>query len=295
MQKNLIKTLSLIVGIFILSLYLVPTLKVFAVTTGAGSDKAVFVLDDKAELLSAKASEEVKKAGAALVSSYPEMSFAVLTTNDAEGKASWQYGDDTVTNMDIGYGSDFNIVYLLINMEIREVHVGSFGHAIDVFTDDRREAILDTVYDSLKNADYDEAVLKTMAEFDFYMAQGVPAGQYREEYKEPITPGKILASIAAFFGSSSLIGVTASKSYQSKIRSEYDSVTARPMYDLRKSAGVAYHAIHDTITNQSTNRIYSPISSSSGSRGLSSSGGSSRSTTRSSSGGRSSSGSSRRF
>lgn len=109
----------------------------------------------------------------------------IVITDDVEGKSSMAYADDYYDYNGYGIGDDKSGILLLINMADRDVWISTTGKAIDIFTDNRIDAMLDGIAPRLSDGDYMGASAAFMADVEAYAAQGVPAGQYRVEREAP--------------------------------------------------------------------------------------------------------------
>lgn len=109
----------------------------------------------------------------------------IVITDNVEGKSSMAYADDYYDYN--GYGIDENKsgLLLLINMADRDVWISTTGKAIDIFTDDRINSMLDGVVSGLKDEDYNAACGSFLNDVEYYAQQGVPEGQYRIEQEAP--------------------------------------------------------------------------------------------------------------
>ncbi len=109
----------------------------------------------------------------------------IVITDNVEGKSSMVYADDYYDYNGYGVGADKAGLLMLINMADRDVWISTTGKAIDIFTDNRINSMLDGIVDHLPEGDYSAACNSFMADVENYAAQGVPSGQYRVEQEAP--------------------------------------------------------------------------------------------------------------
>lgn len=129
---------------------------------------------------------ETERAGleqqiADLRATYPDMDVAILTANGTGGKTARDYADDFYDENDLGAGSDYSGLLMFIDMGGREVWLSGSGQGMRVFTDQRMEAMLDTIYDSLSVGDWAGAGEAFLADYARYLEAGVIPGQYNED------------------------------------------------------------------------------------------------------------------
>lgn len=290
--------------IFILAVFLLPPLMVFAMDgsdgegrPNPGSPVPLFYLEDKANLFTEEEIRQLTEQGESL-SRENNISMAILTTDDDLDKPNYLYGDDILNQNGIGYGDNFSYVYMLINMDRREVYIGSMGDGMKFFNEARVEDMLDRVYPSLSDGEYAESAHAALGQMNRWLEVGEIEG-----HEELYPPGpffslrRIVLSLLIFLGTGGFAYAITYSDFEKKVRAEYDNIAKRPAYDLKTLATAQYAVINDRIIAENTSRAYSPITSSSTRSGSSRSAGSSggRSFSRRSSGGRRSSGSSRKF
>jgi uncharacterized membrane protein YgcG len=283
---------SLLLGLLLFSFIVVfmPNSKTEIKAKSSGREEAVFYLEDKAELFTAEDVSALEDMGQKFISDHPDISLAILTTNDDEGRKEYKYGDPIMVDNNIGVGPDFSLVYILIDMDDRDFYIGTMGQAIDILTDSRLDNILDRMTDAMIDGQYALACKQAIERIDYYVQKGVPQGQHRVEEKPKYTPGKaviaafvfVLTFIPTYFG--------ISKSHIKSVHADYDRFAPRPAYDLKKEALATYSIINDQVLNDYTTSTYIPPA-----RTSSNSSSSNSSTVRSSSGGHMSGGKGRHF
>lgn len=140
---------------------------------------------DDAGLLSAQEESAIEEKINELTESL-NLDIVVVTTTDNKGKTSRAYADDFYDDNGFGFGADADGLLLLINMEDREVYISTTGIAIQYFTDQRIEAVLDVIYEDLGSANYYKAVDGFLDEIAYYVGLGIPKNQYSQD--ESVVP-----------------------------------------------------------------------------------------------------------
>lgn len=242
--------------------------------------RAEYVIDDRADLFSEDQEKEIAAKLDSVIEEHPDVALAVYTTPDTGGKKIRAYGEDLFEGQNLGYGPDFNGVFIVIEMSEPSFYVGTYGKAIKILTDERISDILDSMKPELKQGEYSNAVITGLERISYYEGQGIPEGQY--EYKENriFTPVRLIISLVVFV----LVSILTAFGFKKKIEAEYDKYAARPHYDPVLNAREEMAVSEDVLLDKHVTRSYQPVprSDSSGSSG--------RSTTHTTSGGRSSGG-----
>ncbi len=104
----------------------------------------------------------------------------ILLTDDTDGKISRDFADDFYDQHNYGLGSDEDGLLMLVNMDQREIWITTAGKAIDLFTDQRIDAVTASVASFLADGDFYEAGKEFLFQVEHYATLGVPADQYRE-------------------------------------------------------------------------------------------------------------------
>lgn len=103
----------------------------------------------------------------------------VVTADDAGGKSAMEYADDFYDENGFGTGTEKSGVLLLIDMDNRELWISTSGDMIDILTDARIDSILDDVYEGMADENYVKAAENFLEKTEYFVEQGVEAGQYR--------------------------------------------------------------------------------------------------------------------
>lgn len=111
----------------------------------------------------------------------------ILTVEDAKGRTS-QYTADQFY-FDNGFSETFheNGILMLIDLDNRELYLGTYGSMIRILTDERIEKILDEVYAAAAEGEYASAALAGVEKAGEYFTQGIVKGQYNYD----VETGKI--------------------------------------------------------------------------------------------------------
>lgn len=196
----------------------------FSLTANAeGTDRVC----DMAGLLSASEKEELEEVLGKISEEY-KLDLVAVTANDTEGKTSEEYADDFFDYGGYGYGDDYDGVLLLINMELRELYIGTSGRGIEIVTDYGIKHLLDCIYPYAADGDY-ATVIREFANvcedlayeaengdpYDTYYPNGYGGENddiyvsYDESYKEPFPVFKylIFAVIIGFIAAFIVTGV----------------------------------------------------------------------------------------
>lgn len=170
------RLLSLFMGIILL--FVLP-----CVSYGAGlpdsedlaqKDERVF---DYAGLFSAEEVSLLEEEAARLRQEY-KAEFVVLTVDDAK----WRTAQETADEFYFSYGFDQSFgedgALVLVDMDNREIYLGTYGMMIQVITDRRLERILDKAYPAAAQGKYALAAMTMLGETGNYVQKGIVAGQY---------------------------------------------------------------------------------------------------------------------
>lgn len=111
----------------------------------------------------------------------------VLTVADANGQSA-QYEADQFY-FDHGFSQSFheNGVVVLIDLDNRELYLGTYGSMIRILTDERIEDILDDMYDAASQGRYGESAMAGLDGVQKYFEKGIVSNQYNYD----VETGKI--------------------------------------------------------------------------------------------------------
>lgn len=263
--------------LFVMVVLIVSSVTVFADKALVFDDAMLF---DQEEIISLE--EEAN-----LLSKSYNMDIVIVTTDDAMGKTSREYADDFFDYNGFGVGDNYDGILFLIDMDNRETYISTSGMGIKYLTDERRESILDGVFDNgLADGDYYGATLGFLKGTEKYLKSGIPSDQhnYPEKQKEKnrLTSFDIIISILGGFGAFGAFFFSTKSNYRMK-------KPVKPL-NFRNNSFVNFAANDDKLIDSfvTTRIIPKPQNSSTSSS-------SGRSTTHKSSSGRTHGGGGRKF
>lgn len=214
-----------------------------------------------------------------------DLDVVMVITDQMEGKSSRDFADDFYDYNGYGVGEDASGLLMLVNMDDREVWISTTGHAIDIFTDNRLDQIVDQVTGDLGAGNFFAAGTTFLANVEGFTQQGVPEGQYREP-EEPLTFFQKLLRMMLYWPIyvAGLItsGVT---TFAASAGHRKGSKTGVGFY--RPEGSFALLDKKDQFLRETTRRVIIPKNNNSGGGGLSGGGGIGRSSTHTGSSGRS--------
>lgn len=216
----------------------------------------------------------------------------IVITDQVAGKSSRDFADDFYDNNGYGVGPDASGLLMLVNMAEREVWISTTGEAIDIFTDQRIDAITDAVVDDLAEGDFHGAAGTFLYQVDVYARQGIPAGQYREPEvpQEPVSFGRKLLQMALYWPIF-LAALIVSAVSTIAISAGHKEMPKTSASAYQPPSGFTITSVQDRFLRETTNRVKVAPSNSGGG----SSGGAGRSTTHRSSSGRTHGGGGKKF
>lgn len=219
---------------------------------------------DMADLLDSGEEEELQSRISELSAAW-DMSFVVVTTDDADGKDSQDYADDYYDEHD--YGED-GVLYL-IDLDNGNVWISTSGMMIRYLTDQRIDWVIDAGYDYLHEEDYGAGLLELLDETEYYLNQGIPSNQYNEDvetgerdyYQKPkgITGTEILVAL--------LIALVCGGAFFLSINGSYKMKRKAYKYPYWEKGRVQYTRKDDYFINQTVTRRHIPKDPSSGGGG----------------------------
>lgn len=304
-SSRLSKRLSSVIALLIIGLLLCclwgynVANKVYAESADIQTEISAKIIDD-AEVLTQAEKEElldkIKELGKLIQQdeNFKAKVFYIdiFTTRDTDGKLTRVYGDDKFEAINAKADEELDGIYFLLDLDNANYHFGTYGYAIDCFTDARVDDVLDEMYEGFSQDDYYLGFSRGLAAAGDYLSQGVPIDQHREdlgsydqdknleaEKKKNIILSAVIAAVTSV--------ITAVVFYRRKI-AKYSKFRAKPDYNFEKEARAEYSVFSNQIIDKHTFVTYSPLHDDSDD-----SGSSRTSSTRTSSSGRSSGGGSR--
>lgn len=170
-----------------LSVLLLMTLIIsvlLSVTTFSAVTPKVY---DMAKLFTKIELEELEKRAVEVSEQY-KLDIVIVTIDENGGKTSREFADDFYDINGFGYGENGDGILLLINMEDREAYISTCGIAIQYFTDERIEAILDVIYTNLAEGKFGSAADSFIYEAEYYIKNGIPNNQYTQSENGTTVP-----------------------------------------------------------------------------------------------------------
>ena len=104
------------------------------------------------------------------------MDVVIVTSNDLQGKTPRDYADDYYDYNGYGLGDNKSGLLLLIDMDDRKIWISTSGDAIEYFTDNRIDSIVNDISKYLSNEE--------LTDIQYYIDNGVPEGQYTYSEEE---------------------------------------------------------------------------------------------------------------
>lgn len=136
------------------------------------------------------------------ISDRQQLDIVVVTTNTLDGKTPTAYADDLYDENGYGFGVERDGVLLLVSMEDRDLWISTSGYGITVFTDAGITYILEQIFLTLGDGDYEEAFTCFARLCDEFIAQA----RMSEPYDVSALPKKPF-SIGYYFSRALLIGL----------------------------------------------------------------------------------------
>lgn len=200
--------------------------------------------------------------------------FIVLTVDETRGHTAQETADEYYFSHGYEKSFDEDGAVVLIDMDNREIYLGTYGIMIRVITDHRLENILDAAYPYAVQENYAGAALTMLQECEDYVHKGIVAGQYNYDretgriqmhytirWYEALVAVAVSAAIAGF----ACKGVA--RSYRMMSGKEKESQLVYQENALLQSASPVDHLIntavhHTVIPRQNTSGRSSGSSSS---------------------------------
>lgn len=157
-------------GILALVFVLASTGTAFAAST---EENRVF---DQADLFSASEEEKLESQIGNLRDEM-KMDVAVVTT-DWNSSTAQDYAEEFYIDHELGNGSDYDGVLLLIDMDNRELWIAPVGKMTRYLPDRRIEEILDDMYEHAGNGDFYRAASAFLEDVEICYSNGIAADQY---------------------------------------------------------------------------------------------------------------------
>lgn len=235
-------TLFFAVAVVMIVAEVIPPETVKASETGSQETHGKALVDDKADLLTPEAENEVQTRLRELAGVSGWTCFA-LTTADTGGKTAREYADDYVDQN----AFEEDGVCFLIDMDNREIYLCTTGEAIRYLTDNRIEEVLDQGYPYVSSGDYGNCFTAMIESTQEMYGRGIYADQYnREEHVPGLKGPEILLAFAAALAASGILVLLVVRKYRVSIN------TYR--YDFHSNSQVDLRVREDRFINQFVTR-----------------------------------------
>lgn len=212
--------------------------------TGAKASAVVKVIDN-AGLFNSSELEDLTKRAEEMSEKY-DMDIGIATTNNTNGKTTMEYSDYFYENH--GFGSNGSGVFVMYDMDNREVFIITEGRGKDKINDSRVEGLLDSVFDNgLKEGRYYDSAVAYLKKLNGYL---------RGNYLSPLDMG--ISALGALGAGGGFFGA---------VKSKYKVKTQPYAFDFRKNSIVNFASLDDRLldTKVVTRRI--PRNTGGGGRG----------------------------
>ena len=236
--------------IVVMSVYFIPA-------CAAEAENGEVRVFDFARLFSQEEKEELEEEALRLREEL-KAEFIVLTVDETRGHTAQEMADEYYFSHGYEKSFDEDGAVVLIDMDNREIYLGTYGIMIRVITDQRLENILDAAYPYAVQENYAGAALTMLQECEDYVHKGIVAGQYNYDretgriqmhytirWYEALVAAAVSAAIAGF----ACQGVA--RSYRMKSGKEKESKLAYQENALLQSASpvdqLMNTAVHHTV------------------------------------------------
>ena len=115
---------------------------------------------------------------AALLREEMKSEVVVVTIDTANGRSSRQVADEFYFSHGFEQTFHENGILMLIDMDNRELYLGTYGSMIRVLTDQRIEQVLDQAYEAASRGQYAEAALAGIEKSGEFFKKGIQSNQY---------------------------------------------------------------------------------------------------------------------
>lgn len=228
---------------------------------------ADFILEDEAELFTADERAKLEELGKELNEDYPFVPIAVFTAADTGGKEVRAYGEDRFEALHPDMRQNDSGVFAVIIPSEEEgkgqFYFGTYGYAIDVFSDARINEILEALKPEMKQHKYFAAMRTLLSEVDYYLDLGPAEGAHRIKENRFFTLTRLFVFLAVLI----LVTLGTFLGYRKTVKLDYDKFTARPLYDVSGQAVENYSLNNDQLIDKRTVHVYKPLPKESSSSG----------------------------
>ena len=235
-------------------------LPVTSLRCDAGSANDPVLIEDNAMILS-DAEEQTLYAEAEAVRQKTGFAVRIVTTDNTGGRSAARFLDDY---MDARYTE--NMIACLIDMDNREIRLGTSGKAIYYLVDKRIDNILDKAFDKISSGDYSGCFSEMLEGTSYWYDRGIPKDQYTyDEDTGEIIPYKAPKGVNPLEGIiSALGGVLTAFGIGGGVKRRYNMQNPPYKYNPDEHSNMNLRIKQDTCVGTHTTRRRIPRSSSSG-------------------------------
>lgn len=219
-------------------------------------DNSKIEVEDRADLLTSNEEAEILNMAKQILNDNNKTWYVnFFTINDSQGKSTETYGIDRYeeVNDPEHTGKVLNGFFIIIDIDNRNYHFGTFGEAINIFDDFEVEKLLDSMFDDVRNEEYFSAFVAALDSIEMRLQIGDnydgnnSLNQTRSyDFVSPIFIGLIFGVGAAFI-------------YFTRVVKDYDKYENKPMYNYAKNSIAEYSQFEDIISNHQSYRVYKPL------------------------------------
>lgn len=192
--------------------------------TGASASSIVKVIDN-AGLFSSSEFEDLTKIAEEMSARY-DMDIGIGTTNSTNGMSTMQYSDYFYENN--GFGSNGSGVFVMYDMDNREIFIITEGRGKDKINDSRVEGLLDSVFDNgLKDGRYYDSAVAYLNKLNGYL---------RGNYLSPLDMG--IGALGAIGAGGGFFGA---------VKSKYKARTQPLVFSYRNNSIVNFASLDDRL------------------------------------------------
>lgn len=219
-------------------------------------DNSSIEVEDKADLLSSDEELNIKNRVKQILDDNNKVWYVdIFTIDDSQGKTTATYGIDRYEEINDpeNTGKVLDGFFIIIDMDNRNYHFGTFGEALHIFDEDDVDKLLDSMFDGVSSGDYFSAFNAALNKVDSRLQLG--DGYSKDNSIAQVKNYDIITPlfIALIFSSGSAI------MYFGKVVKDYDKFENKPMFNYAKNSIAEYSEFEDIISNRQSYRVYRPL------------------------------------
>lgn len=169
-------------------------------------DDALLLTEDEEQKLQDDISE---------LTAYHQLDIVIVTTEDTRGKSTQDYADDFYDSHHVGDDFSGSGILLLLDMEHREAYISTTGRAIDSFTTQKIDLMLDRIVERLSEEEYYGACgsfLQLVDDFDDMKSADPPTWKERFLISLRRSPYYLIAAVV--IGAIYAVALVAGRGYK---------------------------------------------------------------------------------